>query len=104
MALGDWIIIIFVLAYVVAWIVYIVNRYRYILDCPVPFWSVPWNECGGCPHIGRCGRVSSLYREWACTPEELEEMEKMLEERRAELERDNLDNEIVEEDWNRFNK
>lgn len=101
MALGDWILIFVIAAYVVVWVVCIVNRYRYILDCPVPLWSVPWNECRGCPHIGRCGRVSSLYREWACTPESLAEIEKLLEERRAELECDNLDKEIVEEDRNK---
>lgn len=54
--------------------------------------------------MGRCGRVSSLYREWACTPEELEEIEKMLEERRTELVHDKLEKEIVAEDWNRSNK
>lgn len=104
MALGDWILLIVAVAHVVLWIAYLTNRYRYIRDCPVPFWSVPWNECGGCPHMGRCGRVSSLYREWACTPEELEEIERMLEERRAELVHDKLEKEIVAEDWNRSNK
>lgn len=98
MTMEDWVVLfIFLTVYVGAWLIYLFHRYRYIRDCPVPFWSVPWSECGGCPHIGRCGRVSSLFREWACTPEELEEIEKMLEERRAELEHNKLDKEIVKE-------
>lgn len=90
MALGDWILLIVIAAYVAIWIMHFVNRYRFIRDCPAPLWSVPLHECRGCPHIGECDRVSSLYREWACTPDTLDEIEKMLEERRAELERDEL--------------
>lgn len=50
--------------YVGTWVAYLVYRYRYIRDCPVPLWSKPWAECFQCPHASRCGRTSSLYRQW----------------------------------------
>lgn len=100
MALGDWILLIILVVYVLFSVIYLWERYRFIGDCPVPLWSEPWSECFGCPHANRCGRISRLYQHWGCTPEELDELDKMIEERRAEFERDNLDKEIVEEDRN----
>ena len=90
MAESDWtVLVILMMVYVGAWAATLVHRYRYIRDCSVPLWSTPWTECFRCPHADRCGRVSRAYRHWGCTPEELDEMERILEERRTEIEHSN---------------
>ena len=35
----------------------LVDKYRYIRDCPVPVWSTPRKECQKCRHADDCGRA-----------------------------------------------
>lgn len=88
---SDWFTLSYFAVYIGIWLVILVRKYWYIRDCPVPFWLRPKMECFDCSHANRCGRVSSIYRQWGCSEEELRELEKMFEERRTKFEHDDSD-------------
>ena len=53
---------VFAVLYVGIGVGLLVDKYRYIRDCPVPVWSTPRKECQKCRHADDCGRAGWPYR------------------------------------------
>ena len=88
MSWPDWAVaLVLVLAVLLGWALVLRGKYKYARTCPVKWWSRPLQECFRCPHLEDCPRAqdSPSVREWWCPPEELEELERMIAERRDEL-------------------